>query len=458
MAFLGTLFGGQSQFAPGQVAGAAGSQIQQGVTNGNVQNQLGATNAALGQTGALASQLSPALQQQQNTIAQQQAFANAAAAQNGLANQSSVFNQLQGVANGTGPNPAQAMLAQNTGANVANQAALMAGQRGAGTNVGLEARQAAQQGAATQQQAVGQGATMQANQSLNALGQLGGLAGQQVAQQQGAIGQLGQMTAAQQQAALQQANQAAALQQANQSQLLGAQQGQNTTLANSQASINAAQAGANTASAQGGINAGQGILQGLGTAISGGAGKAHGGLIKMADGGSIPNQVQPQIYAPSGLESDAWINKSQSSPSKPQSAAAPMPSGMSGVIPDANVSTGNSFGVGNGSDLMQSLAMAAGGQVNNPKLQQSHLSPSDHSSMLHKHIREGASQVFAAKAGGHVPGKAKIPGKKDSLKNDVVPAMLSPGEIVIPRSITQGSDAARKSAEFVARVLAKKGK
>ena len=39
------------------------------------------------------------------------------------------------------------------------------------------------------------------------------------------------------------------------------------------------------------------------------------------------------------------------------------------------------------------------------------------------------------KHGGQVPGKAQVPG--DSPKNDTVHAQLSPGEVVIPRSITQ---------------------
>lgn len=141
-----------------------------------------AANAPLIQ-GATQQQAQQTYDQAQDALAQQKAFVTATAAQNGLGNQSSVFNQLQGVANGTGPNPAQAMLAQATGANVANQAALMAGQRGAGANAGLIARQAGMQGGAMQQQAAGQGATMQANQSLGALGQLGGIAGQQVGQQ-----------------------------------------------------------------------------------------------------------------------------------------------------------------------------------------------------------------------------------------------------------------------------------
>lgn len=46
--------------------------------------------------------------------------------------------------------------------------------------------------------------------------------------------------------------------------------------------------------------------------------------------------------------------------------------------------------------------------------------------------------------GGKVPGKAKV--QTDSLKNDIVPAMLSPGEIVIPRSIADNPELAK---EFV---------
>jgi hypothetical protein len=39
------------------------------------------------------------------------------------------------------------------------------------------------------------------------------------------------------------------------------------------------------------------------------------------------------------------------------------------------------------------------------------------------------------KAGGIVPGQARVAG--DSPKNDTVPARLSPGEVVLPRSVTQ---------------------
>jgi hypothetical protein len=170
----------------------------------NTQNQFQAVAAPL-QMGTTASQLNTAYGQAQSGLQQQQDFTNQLSQQNGIGNESNVYNQEQAIANGQGPNPAQAMLNQQTGQNVANQAALMAGQRGASSNAGLIARQAAQQGAATNQQAVGQGASMQANQSLNALNSAGQMAQNQVNQQGQAI--TGYNTAAQnEQSGLQTAN------------------------------------------------------------------------------------------------------------------------------------------------------------------------------------------------------------------------------------------------------------
>jgi hypothetical protein len=56
--------------------------------------------------------------------------------------------------------------------------------------------------------------------------------------------------------------------------------------------------------------------------------------------------------------------------------------------------------------------------------------------------------------GGKVDGKAQIKG--DSYANDTKPAILSPGEIVIPRHITMGENPEQKAAEFVRQTLAKK--
>lgn len=63
---------------------------------------------------------------------------------------------------------------------------------------------------------------------------------------------------------------------------------------------------------------------------------------------------------------------------------------------------------------------------------------------------------FQLKKGGHVPGQAKVPGPVNSYDNDTVNAKLSPGEIVIPNSVTKSSDPVRGAAEFVARTIAKK--
>lgn len=68
----------------------------------------------------------------------------------------------------------------------------------------------------------------------------------------------------------------------------------------------------------------------------------------------------------------------------------------------------------------------------------------------------GAAAVAAGAAhGAMVPGKAAVSG--DSPKNDTVPAMLSPGEVVIPRSIAQAEDAPEKAAEFVRAIRRSKG-
>jgi hypothetical protein len=182
---------GQQQAYNAAVAGANGIGAQQQALAGQ-----GALNSQLYNANGVGTQGS-AISGLQGVAAQQAALA---------AQQGATTQQYQNLASGVGPNPAQSMLNQQTGQNVANQAALMAGQRGASANVGLMARQAAQQGAATQQQAVGQGATMQAQQQIAGLA---GLSAQQQAQgstigamgnTQSAIGNLGTTQVGQQQA------------------------------------------------------------------------------------------------------------------------------------------------------------------------------------------------------------------------------------------------------------------
>lgn len=376
-----------------------------------------------------------------NSIDQQRDFAAAVAAQNGLGNQSSVFNQLQGVANGTGPNPAMAQLNQATGANVANQAALMAGQRGAGANAGLLARLAAQQGGALQQQAVGQGATMQANQSLNALGQLGGIAGQQVGQQQNALSGL---------------NSAA---QNNQNAILNQIQGQNNANVSMQSNINNANAGI----AQGNQKSQSELLGG---ALNGAAGLAS---LAFAGGGSVPGYAtggaispvvpmptsQPQSFAtnyfnqmgntsanaPSGISQGVGAlgkvigNLFQSKPVAPTwgNSAADYQ-----ALPEAGIWGNNAADYG---ALPDAQPLTAESMVENPM--------SDASMPL-------PGNTMMASTGGKVPGRAQVRG--DSYSNDTVNAKLSPGEIVIPRSILEGKNPVQMAAKFVESELLKQHK
>jgi hypothetical protein len=65
---------------------------------------------------------------------------------------------------------------------------------------------------------------------------------------------------------------------------------------------------------------------------------------------------------------------------------------------------------------------------------------------------EGAA-VMAASRGALVPGHAQVDG--DHPDNDTVPAMLSPGEIVIPRSHAKDAESAKA---FVEHLLKRKGK
>lgn len=60
---------------------------------------------------------------------------------------------------------------------------------------------------------------------------------------------------------------------------------------------------------------------------------------------------------------------------------------------------------------------------------------------------KGGAAAFGVAHGAEIEGRAKHDG--DHEDNDTVPAMLSPGEIVLPRSVAQDPDAEQKAAEFV---------
>ena len=404
MSFIGSMFSNSN----GSGFKGQSADLTNPINTQQVQQGIGATNQQLGN---------------------QQALVNALAAQGGLGNQSQVYNQLQGIASGTGPNPALAQLQQTTGQNVANQAALMAGQRGAGSNAGLLARQAAQQGAATQQQAVGQAATLAAQQQLGAIGQAGSLASQQAQQQIGATQAMTQAQQAQQNALLS-----------------GNLQGQQQQLQNvqQQNAVNAQIASGNQAAQTGLIG---GALSGVGSAL----GLAKGGEIPhMADGGQMFNLTKQ----------GGNTNPIQSGMANlTSSGISGLSSAISNMIP---TSTPASNAIA--SNVQSNSPMLSGNAPNQPSDLHGQLlsgltpRPQGANLMPQGSLLAKGGQIHNMKTGGHVPGKAKVTGSKDSYSNDTVPAILSPGEIVLPRSVTQSQNPTDAAAKFVAAIKSKKGK
>lgn len=337
-----------------------------------------------------ADQLNQATAGVNQQLMNQQGLQNQLGAQNGLGNQSSVYNQQQGLANalmaqsqGAGPNPAQAQLAQNTGANVSNQAALMAGQRGASANPALIAREAAQQGAATQQNAVGQAATLQAQQQLAAQ--------QQLQQQQQNLAGL--------------ATQQAGQQIQGQNTLTGQNLNQQQAIMGSLSQQNATQAGI-TNTQQAGQNAlNEGNQKEANTILNSIPQAAGSALSLLAGGGEVKN---PKLGA---VGSDHRF---------PEHAM--LPPHLKSI---ATLYHGDSYKT---HSYQEQTKMAYGGET---------------------------SVGEKLKQGGGVPGKAKVKG--DSLKNDTVAAKLSPGEVVLPRSVMQSDDPASAAAQFVEGIQKKKG-
>lgn len=344
----------------------------------------------------------PALQSDQYLNFANAAGANALGGQKqylqNLGSQQQLAQQYQQVANGQGPNPAQAMLAQATGANVANQNALMAGQRGASANTGLIARQGVMQGANTQQQAVGQGATLQAQQQLGALQGLGGL-----------YGQMGSQINGQQNANSSLLNVAGGLNNTQNAQNIGVQE----------ANAGIQQANANTA--QGALS---GIASGSGAAatslIPSGSSesKAYGGQVGSDDGGGIMGTLN---YLNTPMDTGAAPSLSAQGSAAPQGMASKM---------------GSLF------------ALNQGGQV------PARVSPGEEY-LDPRQAKDVARGKLDPKAGKHFGGKAAVKG--DSLKNDTIPTKLEEGGVVVPRTKMQGGK--DDITRFVAAVLAhKKGR
>ncbi len=93
--------------------------------------------------------------------------------------------------------------------------------------------------------------------------------------------------------------------------------------------------------------------------------------------------------------------------------------------------------------------LAEGGEVTGPS--------SSYGRFIHG--RSAMAEGGLASTGGHVAAQSptqKAVKSGNSYANDKVPAMLSEGEIVIPRDVAMSADPIKASADFVSKVLAKR--
>lgn len=364
-------------------------------------------------------------------------------------NESNLATALQGEMTGAGPNPAMLEAQQMNENAIKSNAGTVASMKG--ISPALAQRMAAQNAATMQQGAANQGAITQANQQLAVQNALGNLYGSQANQSMG------------QQSTLQ--NALAAYNNAN----VGMQSNLNNT--------NQATSAQNAAT-----NAG----------LIGGAMQGVSGLMSLSKGGVVPNQKPavkgydmggPVTPAPAmgnwgfndmaPVDNDAvmgmtsqYINaggkaldQGLSSVGENLSLSKLMGSGgggeqdgqqMAGGAGDAGgitgggmMSPGAEMGGGEGGGLALLALASKGGEIND------HMT---HMAKIYHPNFKGNAKLKSA--GGKVPGQAKVKG--DSSKNDTVPTMLSPGEIVLPRSVTQSKDPVKAAADFVAEKLREK--
>jgi hypothetical protein len=511
------LAGGQSGTG---IAAPTAAQIQSPTTSAQATQQYNNSQAALQQQQAFVDAVNQAngVGNLQNVFSQQNQLAGQLGQSGGLQAQQGALQGFQNIASGIGANVAQSQLNQATAANVANQAAMMAGQRGSNANVGMMARQAAQQGAATQQQAAGQAATLQAQQQQAALGQMASIGQgltQAQAQQQAQMANTASTQSGQQAQALQGLNTAT---QGEQGQVLNAIQGQNQANVGMQSNINQANAGLANTQLTGQQNMMGNIAGGIGSAfgLGGGGAKAEGGIIHANSGfdgyAEIPAGTDPFANTPaaansiqmpvngnmpgSGMPAPSPESGGTANPmaQQPQSSQPPHKSfvgkfmagyGNSANTADSNKLTGTALA---GNVLGQGLGQGINALVNSfsssptPTPQTVAGGPQDAGAPSTSDIESTAAKggkvpallspgekylspkevkkvangkESPEKVGKKVPGKPKVPGAKNSYANDTVPATLEEGGVVIPRSITQGPNPHWEAMKFVRAIAAK---
>jgi hypothetical protein len=301
--------------------------------------------------------------------------------------QAALAAQLAAQAQGQGPNIAQLQLQQATNQNIQQGAGMIGSQRG--MNPALAARLIAQQTANANQNAAGQSGLMRAQQQLAAQSALSNVYGQQ-GNLAATGGQLANQNLGLNQSALQFQN----------ADIIGAKQAADK--------INAETAASNAAGLG---KLAQGVLGGVGTALSGPLGSLFSSNpISGAAAAGTGNAA-----AATGAYDDRAVNMNATAADGGQ------------IVEDSSGSTAAVPPPENWSKGARSLSDA---------------------------FKSQGGEMHDYKSGGNVPGQAAHPG--NNPKNDVVPAMLSKGEVVLPNTVTKAADAPDKAKAFMQAIMDQK--
>jgi hypothetical protein len=358
---------------------------------------------------------------------------------------------------GTGPSLAQLQLQSGLEQNKQAMASSIGSQRG--INTGLAQRSIQEQGAQANQSVVNQSAQIRMAEQLAAQEQLGALLSNtgalQVGQQQAATSMLG--TAG----GLQGAQNDARIANLMGSQSLDLQ----AILANQGAKMQAQNVNA-------GVSAQNADLKQAAQAINADIARANAGYSQAASSASAANRLQA-----TGINAGIAGQNAQSNANMVggllQGGAMALPFFLSqgGSVPER----GSGYGMGSGmpdydpdDEWMYGTGMTAmdwyrkimeqtapGGGIGGGMAK---AMPAFAKGMASMPLKGGIAHGGAidGRMGGMVPGQAMVPG--DDPRNDTVTAKVSPGEIVVPRTIAQSENAPEKAAEFVEAVKRGRGK
>lgn len=176
-----------------------------------------------------------------------------------------------------------------------------------------------------------------------------------------------------------------------------------------------------------------------------------GAAMQNAAGQAATLQAQQQLSAQNALADlgSNQITQNQNALNALSSSALGQQGNVMGLASSANAANSGlaQQKVNTQGQVLGGLINAAGKAAAGGAAMGGMVDPNGCSSSFGRHVN-------SYKGGGMIPGQAAVPG--DDPRNDVVPAMLSPKEIVLPRSVTMSENAPEKAAAFVAALLAQK--